>query len=168
MTFDGTDDFITISSAYSNISNTNIMTFATWAKIASYDTFGTILFSTNTTTNIFNQIVSDTQVWAQAQQINVASTNFDDNQWHHFVFVSDGSATKFYFDGVLLGSGAAGTNFAAGAKNFRLGNYALGNTWDLNGQMDDARFYNYALTATQVKALMNEGAVRYGPVTGAP
>lgn len=36
------------------------------------------------------------------------------------------------------------------------------------GQLDDVRVYNYALTATQVKLLMNEGAVRFGPSTGAP
>ncbi|KKQ66701.1 MAG: hypothetical protein US86_C0004G0019 [Candidatus Daviesbacteria bacterium GW2011_GWA2_38_24] len=37
-----------------------------------------------------------------------------------------------------------------------------------NGQIDDARVYNYALTASQVKLLMNEGAVRFGPSTGSP
>jgi hypothetical protein len=30
------------------------------------------------------------------------------------------------------------------------------------------RVYNYALTAAQVKLLMNDGAVRFGPSLGAP
>ena len=37
----------------------------------------------------------------------------------------------------------------------------------LNGQLDDARVYNYALTAAQIRTVMNEGgAVRYGPTSG--
>jgi hypothetical protein len=38
-----------------------------------------------------------------------------------------------------------------------------------NGQIDDVRIYNYALTATQIKTLYNENAaVRFGPLTGSP
>lgn len=47
---------------------------------------------------------------------------------------------------------------------------------NFNGQVDpsttlragDARIFNYALTASQVKTLYNNGAVNFGPVTGAP
>lgn len=38
----------------------------------------------------------------------------------------------------------------------------------LLNRVDDVRIYNYALTATQVKSLYNNGAVRFGPSTGAP
>lgn len=38
----------------------------------------------------------------------------------------------------------------------------------LNGQIDDARIYNYALTAAQVKDVMNQGAVFFEPSTGSP
>ena len=38
----------------------------------------------------------------------------------------------------------------------------------VTGQLDDLRVYNNALTATQIKTLMNEGAVRFGPQTGSP
>jgi len=31
-----------------------------------------------------------------------------------------------------------------------------------NGQIDDARIWNYALTPTQVKIEYNQGAVRFG------
>jgi hypothetical protein len=38
-----------------------------------------------------------------------------------------------------------------------------------NGQIDDVRIYNYALTSYQVKTLYNENsAVRFGPLTGSP
>ena len=46
----------------------------------------------------------------------------------------------------------------------------------INGQIDpsttlragDVRIYNYALTATQVKDVYNNGAVNFSPVTGSP
>lgn len=37
-----------------------------------------------------------------------------------------------------------------------------------NGQIDDVKIFNYALTSTQVKLEYNQGAVRFGPSTGAP
>lgn len=37
-----------------------------------------------------------------------------------------------------------------------------------NGQIDDVRIYNYALTAAQVKDIYNNGAIFFGPSTGAP
>jgi len=39
---------------------------------------------------------------------------------------------------------------------------------EFSGQIDDAKIFNYALTATQVKTLYNDGAIRFGPVTGIP
>ena len=39
----------------------------------------------------------------------------------------------------------------------------------LSNGVDEVKIYNYALTASQVKLLYNQGsAVRFGPVTGAP
>ncbi|KKU99193.1 MAG: hypothetical protein UY33_C0035G0016, partial [Candidatus Amesbacteria bacterium GW2011_GWA1_48_9] len=37
-----------------------------------------------------------------------------------------------------------------------------------NGQIDDVKIFNYALTAQQVKTVYNEGAVRFAPLTGSP
>lgn len=40
--------------------------------------------------------------------------------------------------------------------------------WRTNDQIDDARVYNYALTASQARNVYNNGSVNYGPNTGAP
>jgi hypothetical protein len=40
----------------------------------------------------------------------------------------------------------------------------IGNSpWDrgFDGQIDDVRIYNYALTETQIKEIMNQGAVSF-------
>ncbi|MBI2039505.1 hypothetical protein HYT18_00350, partial [Candidatus Microgenomates bacterium] len=38
----------------------------------------------------------------------------------------------------------------------------------LNGQIDDVKIFNYALTAVQVRTIYNSGGARYGPSTGTP
>ena len=44
-----------------------------------------------------------------------------------------------------------------------------GSAQKFDGLLDDARLYNYALTASQVKKLYNENAAaRFGPTSGTP
>ena len=66
------------------------------------------------------------------------------NTWNHIVVISVTSITD--------------TAFTIGKAN---GAFTA-------GQIDDVQIFNYALSATQVKKVMNEGAVRYGPNTGPP
>ena len=92
--------------------------------------------------------------------------------WYHIVGTWDGTTgtngMKIYVNGILKGQATAvqtridhGTpNTVIGAENDSVG------TWRnfFNGQIDDARVYNYTLTATQVKQVYNEGAgIRFGP-----
>ena len=37
-----------------------------------------------------------------------------------------------------------------------------------SGQLDDARYYNYALTPTQVRNIYTNGAAAFQPSTGTP
>jgi len=69
--------------------------------------------------------------------------------------------------GTYSGTASVGTcstsgawfNGVAGKRNYSL---------DFDGQIDDFRIYSYELTSAQVKTLMNDGATRFGPNTGAP
>jgi hypothetical protein len=93
-----------------------------------------------------------------------------DMTWHHLVTTYDGtnnaSGVKIYVDGVqetttTVSNVPIGTStltafpFQIGARN--------GANVLLNGQVDDARVYNYVLTKEQVGNVMNEGsALRFG------
>jgi len=84
-----------------------------------------------------------------------------DGNWHHLVYTYDGSTIKVYFDGRYYNQ-TARSGFCSGASNFYV-------NYNYNGQVDDGRAYNYALTATQIKQLYNQGAaVQFGPNTGTP
>jgi hypothetical protein len=81
----------------------------------------------------------------------------------------DRTAAKLYTNGKEIAS-TAGTEalYTTATNILSIGRPTGDNASYYNGKMDDVRVYNYGLTATQIKSLYNDGATRYGPVTGAP
>jgi hypothetical protein len=80
------------------------------------------------------------------------------NAWNHVVVVANGSDWRGYINGVHAGTSvASGVNTATAASTYlgldqRCGNYRL------NGFLDDARVYNRALSAQEIKRLYELGA----------
>ncbi len=67
-------------------------------------------------------------------------------EWNHFVISHDGTTLRVYRNGNLIGSSnrVYNTAFNFGTFNIR------------NGQFDDLRVYDYALTASEVTSLYNQ------------
>lgn len=88
---------------------------------------------------------------------------FTTNTWHHIGMVWTGTEIKIYIDGVLSSNSCSRiTSLPNTAGNLSIGSYESG-SYSFNGQLDDIRIYNYALSETQVKKIMNEGsALRFG------
>ena len=91
---------------------------------------------------------------------NLYSTiRVDDNQWHHVAFVYNqaaGGTDTFYIDGVARGSVTHGTAWAwPTSQPVELGRSHDGYWHKYNGLMDEVRFYNTALNATQVASIYN-------------
>lgn len=87
--------------------------------------------------------------------------------WHQIVVTFTGANLKMYLDGKQVKSTNMGPENVA-STNITIGMDG-GGSQAFNGQIDDVRLYNYALSATQVKQLYNgDAAVRYGPVSGSP
>ncbi len=61
-----------------------------------------------------------------------------------------------------------GTDAMATTSNILVGTRSYTSTSYLNGLIDEVQIYPYALTAAQVKRVYNNGAVYFGPATGAP
>ena len=79
-------------------------------------------------------------------------------EWVHLAFVSDGTSTSLYVNGELQDS----LDHVITAPFKRAGSNAKSDLADngaLKGSMDDLKVINRALTADQVKDLMNEGNV---------
>ena len=85
---------------------------------------------------------------------------FGDNNWHHIVYVFDGSFIKLYTDGKLQGSPYACNGVISSSGILEIGR-GQSNSYFSNGQIDDVRIYNYALTSEQVKTIYNNGAVNF-------
>jgi hypothetical protein len=80
--------------------------------------------------------------------------------WHHVAATFDGTVARIYIDGAEIGNQSC-----AAARPSALSNFYLGGTNPLaqaapvgmnyNGQFDDMRIYNYALTAGNLRTLIN-------------
>ena len=92
--------------------------------------------------------------------VTIVATNVVNNgQWHHIVAtrVSTSGAMQLYVDGVLRASGTGATGTHATPASLHIGNIQTGYNF-LAGSIDEVRLYNYALNATEVKALNAMGS----------
>ncbi|MBI4098256.1 MAG: LamG domain-containing protein [Candidatus Levybacteria bacterium] len=79
----------------------------------------------------------------------------------------DGTNCKIYIDGVLNNTATCTGTITVDSGSLVIGGDGV-STNRLSGQIDEVKVFNYPLTATQVKTLYNNGAVNFGPNTGAP
>jgi hypothetical protein len=88
-----------------------------------------------------------------------STVRVDDNQWHHVAFVYNQAASgvdTFYVDGVASGAVTHGTAWAwPVAQLIELGRSHDAYWHKYTGLLDDVRFYNIALTATQIGQIYN-------------
>ena len=168
MSFDGTDDYV-------NIGNSGLtyqkFTISAWIKPISSPAREDVVNALNVFLNIQSGKVSGFIGGGLSSSYLQSSNSVTLNAWNHIVETWDGSTQTIYLNGVpksttLSGSmSAAGINGGIGAETYTGGSVAS----FFQGQIDDARIYNYALTPLQIKLLYNGGAaVRFAPLVGSP
>ena len=86
-----------------------------------------------------------------ANDHDFTATNITDGNWHHCAATYDGNLAKVYYDGVLIGTGTAGS-VSTNASNEKISGYQY------TGSIDQVRLFSSALTANQVSALYTETA----------
>jgi hypothetical protein len=172
ISFDGTDDYVStpITTAYS------ALTVTAWVKTtdSSYSRDGTGI------QNILGKWVSGNKSFDFRMQSGVLfvgiSPGADSNgegeestftissdQWTHVAFTYDDSANTvvIYKNGV----GQTFTNSVTmgGTPALQIGRLGWGGVTDRNwnGQIDDVKIFNYALTPQQIKTEYNSGSVRF-------
>jgi len=77
---------------------------------------------------------------------------------------------QVYIDGKANGSAVSTSGITmatTGAMSIGARGYTLAGTY-FDGLIDDVKIFNYALTAQQIKTIMNQGAVSFVPITGSP
>jgi hypothetical protein len=167
--FDGTDDYVSITTPTSLASQT--MSYAAWVKRASTGNNNAIFAYTNNASSggtVFYFDTSNRLAFAKTGQASCTSTSTitDTSNWNHVAVTYDGANCRFYINGKLDASPAYSQTFSYS------GNATIGGTTTTNslfeGQIDDLRVYIYPITQTQIDLIMNDGAYRVGPVSGAP
>lgn len=178
LNFDGADDQVKIlnSSSFNNI--VNGFSVSSWFKSPS-GSARRFIFGKYNGTGISSEIMTTGMLRIQARDGGsgtpdtdaYSTTRVDDNQWHNEVYIWNKPTLSLYVDGQFISSATNNTvTNLNSATDFYIG--SLGSGWltslIFNGQIDDMRIYNYALTPQQVKQVYNNGAVNYGPATGTP
>lgn len=165
LNFDGVDDHISTPSVITTTSGTS--TTSLWVKLSDSNN-GKYLFSG------INSCYQRPAVFDSTSRLGFyngtayvyGSKNFNDNSFHHIVIVdrlTPSRSRMTYVDGVadIPWNDLSGAVYGSNTCHIDIiGGYG-GSSAYFNGQIDDVRVYNYALTSTQVKTLFNGGALNF-------
>lgn len=102
--------------------------------------------------------------------LSPVSARIDDGQWHMLAGTFDGTTVRLYLDGEQVGTGTpAGTaaiDYGAGGGNFGIDGFwssgCEGGSFD--GDIDELRVYDRALTATEIARMANPSATSPPPL----
>ena len=157
LAFDGTDDYVSISSPGALTS----LTISTWAYYHQAAIDQSIFESTT---------VSEprhTSVRSNGFEIQPDGVAFGDrcwistgaqtaNTWHHLVLTWDGTTGKGYLDNKLIGTCAITGTLDANAT-YAIGRHGGNSEWYMDGLIDDVRIYNYVRSSEQIRQDHNAG-----------
>lgn len=166
---DGVDDYITTNVVVPG-ANGSVMF---WVKNPAAGA-GSYLFRSNANSRTYISIGSNISFTKGNPGVSVGSTpSIPSNTWVHVALTwwTDSGGTQYarsYYNGLPI---AAAVTFLDSNNGSYVVQGAFSNTGVQNssGIFDDLQVYNYALSPTQVKDVMNESsAMRFGPLTGSP
>ena len=166
VSLDGANDFVDLGNGASlNLSDNNQATIAAWVKLAVSQNHNTIL-SKGEWKEAYALVVKgdttpDDQLWTGNDTGVFSGSSVPLNTWTHVAMTINGSLTTFYINGAVAGGanqnrGAAIDNTATGiclGREQYSGSMPAGR-WLFNGQMDDVRIYERALTQPEIQSAM--------------
>lgn len=102
-----------------------------------------------------------TGLWTPNTQFGdiTGTIRVDDGLWHHAAGVYNGAQISLYIDGVLDVTSVASGQIDLNGYDVLIGGNAQEPDRFFNGDIDDARVYNYALSAEDIAALANPSTV---------
>ena len=170
LNFDGTNDYV--SKANVSLDFSRSFSFGAWIKTSTLASYKGIMskWSDLATAPYISIHGSGGSIRFECSDVGSNTRYLDwsnaisgvaDSQWHFIFFTYDRNYVKSYKDGVYQNTSTAWTY---GCGNTAADTFFIGTFWagSFNGQIDDVRVYNYALTASQIKDVYGGGAVRFG------
>jgi hypothetical protein len=147
------------------VSTLNDFSIATWVKVTTNSTWARIFdFGANSNTYMFLAPTAGSAIRfaittsgnGAEQQINGASA-LSTGAWHHVAVTHSGNTGTLYVDGAVVGTNTGMTlspsSMGSTANNY-IGKSQFADPY-LNGQVDDFRIYNRALSGSEVQSLYN-------------
>jgi hypothetical protein len=171
LSFDGTNDYISASSE-DTFDVTGDMSMSLWFKSSSSTSQMMVAGKHDCGTNNGYFFRQNAQATGDIQFQHVRDNNnpitisgsYNDGNWHHLVGVISGSTSYIYVDGKPRGSQSLSVSYTGNSIPFQIGTVdsnACGfGTSSYNGQIDEVKFYNGALTADQVKIDYNQSSAQ--------
>lgn len=109
----------------------------------------------------FQQVSNNTNLYFFKANGFAVSVTLAADVWQHIALVSGSGSISVYLDGILVNSIFIGGVFYDGSQSLRLGDWIFGGT-NWNGEMDEVRIYNTALSETQIQ---NEKCIEVAPTS---
>ncbi len=155
--FNGTNDYIQTPSSSTFSFGTGDFSFSIWIKPNSFSGYNHMFAYDGTQSNGALKVnITDGIIYYYSLSFSTYGTITQSLQlsaWNHVVFVRRANVAELYWNGALVGTKSGFNDNFAGTHFMRFGNGWTGEY--TNGLMDDIRFYNRALSATEVKTINN-------------
>jgi hypothetical protein len=159
LNFDGSNDYINVSS------NTNIpvgnstYTIEAWIKPSGSGNYGIAgwgPYGSHNSVNAFRMNGTTTLInYWWSNDLIVTVPNLADGNWHHVAATFDGTTRKIYCDGVLKGSDHPAGHNVSYASNLTIGLTDPALNEYLNGSMDEVKIWSRALCQSELQHNMS-------------
>ena len=164
--FDGTGDYVSFSDASTlDAIATDTITLEGWFRTPDITSGQRTLIAKHNATAGGYKVYIDSNgylifgidsdsTWTPSDTASTSTTAFDDNKWHMFSAVKNGtSSISLYVDGVLYQTDSSITSGSlANADTFYIGIDGNGSSNGYSGFLDEVRILRTAKTADQIKA----------------
>lgn len=168
--FDGSNDTVTLPASYGEGTTTGSFSVTAWAKLRAQSAgvvFGR--FANSKLLQLHYETFSS-YGWRVAYGVSP----FDDirvgslavlNRWYALAFTFAAGTGSLYVDGIAIGADAALTGAFNDTTPNNIGRRAGDNLVLFNGQIDDVRLYNRAISAAEVRLLASRRGIAYEMAT---
>jgi len=159
LSFDGVNDYVDIANSNPITINSANWTLAAWIKTTTVSQRPILSNrSTGSGASIYFGVTSGKAFLYQNECVSAGLTgikSINDNVFHHYVFVREGSSGKIYVDGALDNSATQTSCATSSSRPWRIGHDVANGTEYFPGLIDEVRIYNRALSATEISAMYN-------------
>jgi len=164
--FDGINDYTNLNPTGINIASEDQFSISAWIKTTTTDT-GQMIYgegNTGSTASVFSYVNSSRlRFFVKNNAGNgpafSGTTWVNDGQWHHAVFIRRASDDyEIFVDGILEARNSTDSPLPKTINNTRIGsvNYN-GTNYYYDGQIDELRIYNRALSSYEIRTLYAAG-----------